>query len=516
MAIATRKIRTKVSARMDRLPWSRWHWRIVWALGAVWILDGLEVTMKGAVGARLTNPHALGLTAAQVGTVASLYVAGAVSGALFWGYLTDRFGRGKLFMYTLALYMVAVLLTGLSWGFYSFMSFRFMTGFAIGGEYAAINSAIDELIPARARGWTDLAIDGSYWIGTIIPASLSLIYLDRSIIPLGRGWRTGFFTGLILAFGLLLLRRRVPESPRWLLTHGKREEAERITSQIEQDVEAATGVSNLQELSDNEAIELRERETTGFVEIARTLFKVYPRRTIVGLSLMGTQAFLYNAIIFTYGLVLTMFFHVSDSVVGIYLIPFAIGNFLARSCWGDTSDSVGRRQMISLSYIAPGVLLIGIGYLFSQAMLSTLWMTVGWVAVFFFASAGASAGYLTVSETFPLEIRALAIAFFYAVATGLGGIVGPWLFGTLIGTGNRFEVYFGYLIGPGLMILGGIVEIIWGVAAERRSLESIAMPLSAAEVEGGPGPHGAGVEGPFDLDPTDPRGHLPAPGPAPA
>ncbi len=503
MAITTGTIRTKIPARMDRLPWSQWHWLIVWALGAVWILDGLEVTMKGAVGSRLTNPNALGLTAAEVGLSASIYIGGAISGSLFWGYLTDRFGRRKLFMLTLALYMAGVLLTGLSWNFASFVTFRFITGFAIGGEYSAINSAIDELIPARARGWVDLAINGSYWIGTIVAASLSLLYLDTNIFPVDLGWRIAFFTGLVLAFGLLLLRRHVPESPRWLMTHGQPEEAERVVRQIERDVSSSVA-EELSEPSDDDVIEIRERDSVGFVEIARTAFKVYPKRTILGLSLMGTQAFLYNAIFFTYGLVLTSFYGVSEARVGLYLIPFAVGNFLGPLLLGRFFDTVGRKPMISMSYIVSGALLIVVGYLFTTDVLTTVTLTASWVVVFFFASAGASAGYLTVSETFPMEIRAMAIAFFYSIATGIGGIIGPLLFGSLIGTGNsRSAVYVGYLIGAGLMIFGGVTELLIGVKAEQQGLESIAKPLSAASADD------AGdqttIEGPLGLDLADDR-----------
>ncbi len=503
MAITTKTIETKIPARMDRLPWARWHWLVVWALGAVWILDGLEVTMKGAVGSRLTNSHALGLTAAEVGLAASIYIAGAISGSLFWGYLTDRLGRRKLFMVTLALYMVGVLLTGLAWGFIPFVVFRFITGFAIGGEYSAINSAIDELIPARARGWVDLAVNGSYWLGTIFAASLSLLYLDTNIFPVDLGWRVAFFTGLILAFGLMLLRRHVPESPRWLMTHGRPEEAERIVAEIEHDVMAQTGQRELPDPPDDDAIEIRERESVGFVEIARTAFKVYPKRTLLGFSLMGTQAFLYNAIFFTYGLVLTTFYGVSDSRVGLYLIPFAVGNFLGPLILGRYFDTVGRKPMISSSYILAGVFLIVTGWFFAEGDLTALTLTAGWVVVFFFASAGASAGYLTVSETFPLEIRAMAIAFFYSVSTGIGGIIGPWLFGHLIGDGtSRFAVYDGYLVGAGLMIIGGIVELTVGVKAEGKSLESVAKPLSADDAESEAGGK-AEIPGPLGLDLAD-------------
>jgi MFS family permease len=479
MADVTQKtISTKIPARLDRLPWSKWHWYIVMALGTVWVLDGLEVTMKGTVGPTLRDQ--LDMTSGQVGAAASLYVLGAVSGAIVWGYLTDRVGRKRLFMVTLAVYMVGVVLTTLSWGFWSFVVFRMITGFGIGGEYSAINSAIDELIPARARGWVDLAINGSYWIGAAIAAALGLLYLH--LLPADLGWRAGFATGAVLGVGILLLRRSVPESPRWLMTHGKEDTAEEVTRDIEQTVQEDDDVGELPEPDDSEAIELRERRSIGFVELARTLFKLYPRRSVVGFALMATQAFTYNAIFFTYGLILTTFYGVATDNVGWFMLPFAAGNFLGPVLLGRFFDTVGRRPMISASYAIAGVSTVLLGFAFTQHWLGAVGMTLGWVFVFFFASAGSSAGYLTVSETFPLEIRAMAIAFFYAIATAAGGIVGPWLYGSLIGDGNsRSAVFLGYAIGGGLMLVGAGAELLWGVAAEQRSLEDIAMPLSAEE-----------------------------------
>ncbi len=496
--VTEKRVTTKIPARLDRLPWSQWHWYIVAALGTVWILDGLEVTMKGTVGPTLRDQ--LGMTSAQVGIAASLYIAGAISGAIFWGYLTDRVGRKRLFMVTLVVYMVGVVLTTLSWGFWSFVVFRIVTGFGIGGEYAAINSAIDELIPARARGWVDLAINGSYWLGAAIAAALGLLYLH--LLPPEYGWRAGFATGAILGIAILLLRRSVPESPRWLMTHGREEEAEQITSEIERQVTSDDGVGPLPEPGEDAGIELRERRSIGFVELARTLFVVYPRRSTVGFSLMATQAFIYNAIFFTYGLILTTFYGVSTQNVGYFMLPFAAGNFLGPLLLGRFFDTVGRRTMITLSYTVAGVLTVALGFAFTQEWIGVVGMTGGWVVVFFFASAGASAGYLTVSETFPLEIRAMAIAFFYAIATAAGGIVGPWLFGTLIGDGSsRGSVFIGYALGGGLMMIGALVEVVWGVAAEQRTLEDIAMPLSASEdSDEEEEEHDTG---PLGVDPTD-------------
>ncbi len=475
--VTKKTISTKIPARLDRLPWSKWHWYIIASLGTVWILDGLEVTMKGSIGPALKE-H-LGLSSGQVGLVASLYIVGAISGALFWGYLTDRKGRKKLFMATLGVYMTGVVLTTLSWGFWSFALFRIITGFGIGGEYAAINSAVDELIPARARGWADLAINGSYWAGAAIAAGLSLVFLN--FLPGGWGWRAGFATGAVLGVGVLLLRRAVPESPRWLMTHGQEDDAESIVSDIEEQVADDADV-RLDEPPDEDSIELRERRPVGFIELARTMFTVYPKRSAVSFALMGTQAFLYNAIFFTYGLILTTFYGVSTNSIGLYILPFAAGNLLGPILLGRFFDTVGRKPMISGCYILAGVLTAAIGYAFTQDMLTATTLTLGWVVIFFFASAGSSAGYLTVSETFPLEIRAMAIAFFYAIATGAGGIVGPWLFGGLIGEGNsRGSVYIGYLVGAGLMIIGGMFELAWGVKAEQQGLEDVAKPLSAAD-----------------------------------
>jgi MFS family permease len=471
-------VETDVPARLDRLPWSRWHWLIVLALGAVWILDGLEVTIVGTVAAQLEKPGTLGLTPSELGLAGSIYVAGAVIGALFFGYLTDRFGRKKLFMITLALYLVATASTAFSQNFLEFALARFFTGAGIGGEYSAINSAIDELIPARVRGWVDLAINGSYWIGTAAGAAASLVLLNPSYFAIDVGWRVGFGIGVLLAFGVLLVRQFVPESPRWLMTHGKAEEAEDIVSDVERKVDDSTDDS----LPEPEGtIEVRQRENVGFGPVIKAVFGDYRRRSLLGFMLMVSQAFFYNAIFFTYALVLANFYKVPASSIGYYILPFAVGNFLGPLMLGRLFDVVGRRVMISSTYIISGVGLVVVGYLFQQDSITATQLTVGWSVIFFFASAGASAAYLTVSEIFPMETRAMAIAFFYAVATGIGGIIGPALYGHNIATGNRTTVFYGYLLGAGLMILGGITEIIIGVNAERRGLEDVATPLTAEE-----------------------------------
>jgi MFS family permease len=468
-------VETNVPARMDRLPWSRWHWLVVIALGSVWILDGLEVTIVGAVAAILTNKEALGLTPAQIGQAGAIYVAGAVIGALGFGYMTDRWGRKKLFLVTLALYLVATTSTAFTWSFETFAIARFFTGMGIGGEYAAINSAIDELIPARVRGWVALAINGSYWIGTAIGAAASIYLLETFAIDLG--WRIAFGMGAVLAVAVLLVRWFVPESPRWLMTHGRADEAEEIVREIERKVAKSTG----RKLEDvDETIEIKQRESIGFGPIIKAVFGDYFKRSVLGFWLMMAQAFFYNAIFFTYAIVLTTFYGVNEKSIGWYLLPFALGNFLGPLLLGRLFDVVGRKVMISSTYVISGGLLAATGYLFMENTISATEQTVLWTVIFFFASAGASAAYLTVSETFPIETRAMAIAFFYAVATGVGGITGPWLYGTMIASGDRETLFLGYLLGAGLMVLGGIIEMILGVNAERKPLEEVAEPLTEA------------------------------------
>jgi MFS family permease len=469
-------VETDIPARMDRLPWSRWHWLVVASLGAVWILDGLEVTIVGAIAGQLELKDTLALSPSQIGLAGSIYVAGAVLGALFFGYLTDRFGRKRLFMITLALYLVATTSTAFTHSFWEFAAARFFTGAGIGGEYSAINSAIDELIPARVRGFTDLAINGSYWVGTAVGAAASVVLLNPSYFAVDTGWRVGFGLGATLAVGVLLLRQFLPESPRWLMTHGKVDEAEEVVEDIEQDVE-----ENVDERlpEPDETIEIRQQRSVGFGPVVKAVFGEYRRRSILGFMLMVTQAFLYNAIFFTYALVLTNFYGISSDAIGWYLLPFAAGNFLGPLLLGRLFDVVGRRVMITMSYVVAGIGLVVVGALFQQDAISATQLTIGWSAIFFFASAGASAAYLTVSEIFPMETRAMAIAFFYAVATGIGGIIGPALYGHNIASGNRTTVFLGYLLGAGLMILGGLTEVWLGVDAEQRGLEDIAEPLTA-------------------------------------
>ena len=471
-------IATDVPARLDRLRWGRFHTLVVVALGITWILDGLEVTLAGAVAPALKQSPLLHFSNAEVGLVSSAYLAGAVLGALFFGWLTDRLGRKRLFFITLALYLVATAATALSWNLWSFALFRFLTGAGIGGEYTAINSAIQELIPARYRGWTDLVINGSFWLGAAVGAAASIILLDPAVLAPDMGWRFAFLIGALLGLVILLMRMWLPESPRWLMTHGRIAEANRVVDGIEAEFRARGHRFDDEPLV---VIRLRTRRFTPLAEVAKTLFRVERRRTLVGLTLMAAQAFFYNAIFFTYALVLTDFYGIQADHVGWYLLPFAAGNFLGPVLLGRLFDTVGRRTMIAVTYAVSGLLLAGVGYLFALGVLSATGQTIAWMVIFFFASAAASSAYLTVSETFPLEIRALAIAFFYAVGTGIGGVAGPWLFGALIDTGSRWSVFAGYLLGSALMLAAALVGARFAVAAERKSLESISRPLAAAD-----------------------------------
>ena len=480
--------KTDIPARMDRLPWSRWHWLVVVALGITWILDGLEVTIVGAIGGVLTEKQTLHLSASEIGLAGAIYIAGAVLGSLFFATLADKFGRKHMFMVTLGVYLLATVLTAFSGNFLMFAIFRFFTGSGIGGEYSAINSAIDELIPARARGWTDLAINGSYWIGTLFGASATIVLLNPAIVSHNIGWRLCFGLGAVLGLCILLVRRFVPESPRWLMMHGRMTEANQVVDMIEGEIKKEDHLRVLPE-PEGKPMTIRPRGAVSIIEIAKTMLQQYPQRAFLGFSLMLAQAFLYNAIFFTYSLVLTTFYKVPSGNIGLYLIPFAIGNFLGPLTIGRLFDTIGRRQMISFTYIISGVLLAISGWLFSQGLLNATTQTIAWCVIFFFASAGASSAYLTVSEVFPLETRAMAIAVFYSIGTAGGGIIGPLLFGNLIATGKPSALFIGYIIGAVLMAAGGVVEIIFGVKSERQSLESIASPLSAVadEEEGAPG-----------------------------
>ena len=482
-AVETGRITTDIPARMDRLPWARWHWLVVVGLGTVWILDGLEVTIVGSMSEALKPASTgLGMSSYQIGVAGAVYVAGACIGALFFGQLTDRFGRKKLFLITLGVYTVATVLTAFSMNPMWYFVARFFTGAGIGGEYAAINSAIDELIPAKFRGRVDVAINGSFWVGAVVGSLLTIPLLDPNIVNPALGWRLAFGLGAVLAVGILLVRRHVPESPRWLFIHGREDEGEQIVRTIEETVTEETG----EELSSvSETITIRQRRTIGIIEIARTVFTLYPRRTILCFSLFVGQAFLYNAFFFTYGDTLTTFFGVKQT--GWYLAVFAASNFVGALVLSPLFDRVGRVKMISGTYILSGVLLAAAG--FALGDLDAVSLTVFGSVIFFFASAGASAAYLTASEVFPMETRALCIAFFYAIGTAVGGISGPLLFGKLIDNASADKditaIAVGYFIGAALMVAGGVVEAFLGVKAEGQSLENIAKPLTAEEEPAG-------------------------------
>ncbi|HLI35812.1 MAG TPA: MFS transporter [Streptosporangiaceae bacterium] len=475
--VQTGTVSTKVPARLDRLPWSRWHWMIVVGLGTVWILDGLEVTLVGNLSGQIGKPGSgVPISPSQVsGLGAAVYVIGACAGALFFGWLTDRFGRKKLFMITLGTYLASTALTALSFSAWWFFLFRALTGFGIGGEYAAINSAIDELIPSRHRGVIDIAINGTYWAGAAAGALLTVPAI--TYLPVGVGWRACFGLGVVLGLVILLVRRNVPESPRWLFIHGRGQQAERLVGDIEQRVAGETGV-RLPE--PQHSITIRQRRTIGFWTIAKTMSLLYPKRTILGFSLFIGQAFLYNAITFGYAQILATFFHVTTNP-GYYFAVIAAGNLAGPLFLGRFFDTIGRKPMIAGTYIVSGVILLATAYLFGQGMLGAVTLTACWSVALFFASAGASSAYLTVSEVFPMETRALAIAFFYAIGTAAGGITGPLLFSSLVSTGRASDTAIAFTIGACLMIAAGIVEIFLGVRAERQSLENIAKPLTAED-----------------------------------
>src|SRR6478752_1606744 len=479
--VETGKITTDIPARLDRLPWSRWHWMIVIGLGTVWILDGLEVTIVGSMSDALKPASTgLGMSSSDIGLAGSMYVAGACIGALVFGQLTDRFGRKRLFLLTLAFYIFATLLTAFSMNPTWYFAARALTGAGIGGEYAAINSAIDELIPAKYRGRVDIAINGSFWVGAAGGALLTIPLLDPTVINQAWGWRLAFGLGAILAIGILLVRRNVPESPRWLFIHGREDEAEKIVRDIEGTVSRESG-KTLHDVSDT--ITIRQRKAIGIGLIAKTVFTMYPKRTVLCFSLFVGQAFLYNAFFFTYGDTLTTFMGVKQT--GWYIAVFAVSNFLGALLLSRLFDSVGRVKMITATYVLSGALLGVTGFFLGSFNAQTL--TLMGAIIFFMASAGASAAYLTASEVFPMETRALCIAFFYAIGTAAGGISGPLFFGWLIdnasASGDITKIAIGYFVGAALMIAGGLIQAFLGVKAEGKALESIAQPLTADDPE---------------------------------
>jgi Arabinose efflux permease len=479
-------VTTRVPARLDRLPWSRWHWMIVIGLGTVWILDGLEATIVGTMAARLSEEGSgLAISSAQVtGVAAALYVTGACTGALLFGWLTDRYGRKKLFLVTLVVYLGATALTALSYSSWWFFLFRFLTGMGIGGEYAAINSAVDELIPGKYRGRVDLIINGSFWLGALGGSLLSVVLLDTDVLPRDVGWRVSFGLGVVLGFGVLLVRRHVPESPRWMFLHGRAEEADRIVGAVEREVVRETGRPLPEPAGE---ITVRRQYGVGFGEIARTLVRTYPRRAVLGLALFVGQAFLYNAVTFGFGAILAAFYDVPSGSTGYFFAVIALGNFLGPLLLGPLFDTWGRRPMIAGTYLLSAGLLFATAWLFGRGLLTAATLTACWCVVLFFASAGASSAYLTVSEVFPMETRAMAIAFFYAVGTAAGGISGPLVFAGLTESGAVADTVLAFCLGAGVMAVGGVTAAFLAVPAEGRSLEDIATPLSVHEAPSRPG-----------------------------
>ncbi len=466
------EITTDIPARMDRLPWSRFHMLVVVALGITWVLDGLEVTIVGSIGPILKDHQTLALTDQDIGSVAACYVAGAVIGALAFGWLTDRFGRRLIFNVTLGIYLLGVLCSAFAWNFWSFAAFRMITGLGIGGEYAAINSAIDELIPARLRGRIDLIVNGSYWAGAALGAAGSLLLLSGRFVGIDLGWRLGFGIGAVLGCAILFLRRFVPESPRWQVTHGREEEAKKTTDEIERNIGKTLPPPK-------NSLKIHPQKVFGFGMILRAMVGKNSGRSFLALTLMVAQAFLFNAVFFTYGLVLATFYHVPETRIGIYILPLAAGNFLGPLLLGHLFDTVGRKKMIAGTYGLSGILLIVVAALFGMDLLTAWTQTFCWMAIFFVASAAASSAYLTASEIFPLETRAMAIALFYALGTLIGGVSAPFLFGYLIASGSQLAVAAGYVGAAVLMIAAAVCEVFLGVEAAGKSLEDVAQPLSS-------------------------------------
>jgi MFS family permease len=477
-------IRSTIPARLDRLGWSPFHTRMVCGLGAAWILDGLQITISSSVTGELTKPSTLGMTSTQIGLIASIYLVGEVFGALVFGRMSDRLGRKRLLVVTLLLYLLgtglAAVVTGHHTGWLAFFyATRFIAGMGIGGQYAAINSAIDEMMPSKYRGRVDIWINGSYWAGAIIGSFASLIFLNAFAANVG--WRLAFLMGPVLALVVIVVARTLPESPRWLLTHGRVEEAEKELAKIEEAARKAG--QTLEPVPDSKALELVPEKQYGYVRFLGLVFHRYPKRAVLGASLMITQSFLYNAIFFTYGLVLVKFYGVSATKVPLYGLAFSVGNLIGPLVLGPLFDTVGRKKMIAGTYLISGALLAVSGWLFQNDDLTANSQTFVWIVIFFFASAGASAAYLTVSETWPIEIRAEAIAVFFAIAQ-IFGAMGPAFYGALIGDGSsRTGLFIGYLVGGGIMIAGGLVEVFLGINAEGKSLEDVTKPLTSTGVE---------------------------------
>ncbi len=472
-----RTIQTDIPQRMDRLPWSSWHARIIMALGTSWLLDGLEVTLVGSLSGILESRAGLGLSDQQVTAAATTYLIGAVLGALLFGYLTDRLGRRKLFLVTLTTYSLATVASAFSWGFGPFAVFRFLTGIGIGGEYAAINSAVDELIPGKVRGVTDLIVNGTFWVGATVGGFVAMFLLAGHGLAPDRGWRYAFGIGGVLGLGVLILRLFVPESPRWLMLRGKEDEANRIVGDVEQ--RATHGHPEGLPTPEGEKLEIRVRDHTPLREIFSNMLGENRQRSYLALMLMVAQAFFFNAIFFSYGLIVKKFYGVADRDLPKHLLPFAVASFFGPLTLGWLFEKLGRKPMITATYGIAGLLLLGTLFPFGMGTLGPRGMGILFSLTFFVASSAASAAYLTVSEIFPLEMRAFAIAIFYAIGTLVGGAGAPLLFGVLINTGSRWAVAGGYGLGAALMLAGAVTEWTIGVEAAGKSLESISKPLAS-------------------------------------
>jgi len=467
---------TDIPARLDRLPWSRFHWRMTAALGVAWTLDGLEVSLASTLAGALADSPALRLGGGEIGVAGSAYLVGAVLGALGLGYLTDRLGRRRLYLVTLGIYLVGALASALAWSFASYAIARLITGIGIGGEYSAINSAIQEFTPPRLRGRVDLVVNGSFWLGALASAALATAVQTPGLLPPDLGWRLAFGLGAVLALGVLYLRRHVPESPRWLIVHGRVREAEHIVAAIEADAFGGRAAPS----APPSTIAVGAAGHITLLSVARTLIGFYRRRTVLGLVLMAAQAFCYNAIFFSYALILIRFYDIPSDRAGWYVVPFGLGNFLGPVLLGRFFDTLGRRPMIAVTYAIAGVLLALTGLAFRLGWLDAGTQVAAWCATFFVASAAASAAYLTVAESFPVEMRALVIAVFYSAGTLIGGVAGPALFGTLVAGGAREGILLGYLLGAALMLAAAIVELAIGVEGARQSLESLSPSPAAA------------------------------------
>lgn len=472
-------VRSLVPARLDRMPWSRFHVRIVVGLGVSWVLNGLEIQIVSQIGTVLQNTAVLGLTSREVGLIFSVYLFGQVIGALVFGRLTDRFGRRKLFVATLGLYLGASALAAFSLDLWFLLACRFLAGTGIGGEYTAINSAIDEMIPAYYRGRVNIMVNGSYWAGAMVGAAANVLLLDPALLPLDLGWRISLLIGP--AIGLVVIRQRlkIDESPRWLLAHQRPQEAEAVLDRIETDL--ASRKVEFDTIPPERALPIPRKADTSYRHIARTMLKDYLSRSILGLAMMITQAVLYNAVFFTYGLVLVRFFDVPNATAGHLFLSFAAANLAGPLLLAWFFDTVGRRRMITLTFGVSGVLLMISAQLFSLGLLTAVTQTAAWCVIFFFASAGASSSYLTISEIFPLEMRAQAISFFFAISQLIGGVAMPALFGFLIGDGasvDRTPLAYGYQAIAVLLVAVAILACFTRVNAERKSLEAIVRPLS--------------------------------------